>query len=87
MAYSNFSVSYVPVTAPVQAPTPQGFFGRLSDAVAQSGAAVLGAGQTLLLLVIFLGPWALLAGLALFAARPWLRHWRRAGLGPVNEDV
>jgi len=87
VAYSNFSISYTPVTAPVQAPTPQGFLGRLSDAVEQSGATVLGFGQTLLLLVIFLGPWALLAGLALFAARPWLRHWRRAGLGPVNEDA
>lgn len=87
VAYSDFSISYAPVTAPVAAPTRQGFFGQVGDAIAQPGAAVTGTGRTLLLLVIYLAPWALLAALALFTARPLLRRWRHAGLGPVNEDA
>lgn len=87
VAYSDFSISYTPVTAPAAAPTRQGFLGQLGDAVAQSGAAVAGTARTLLLLVIYLAPWVLIAALALFAARPMLRRWRHAGLGPVNEDA
>lgn len=87
VAYSDFSISYTPITAPVAAPTRQGFLGQLGDAVAQSGAAVADTARTLLLLVIYLAPWALIAALALFAARPLLRRWRRAGLEAVNEDV
>lgn len=87
VAYSDFSISYSPVTAPVAAPTRQGFFGQVGDAIAQSGAAVAGTGRTLLLLVIYLAPWALIAALALFAARPLLRRWRHAGLEAVNEDA
>ncbi len=87
VAYSDFSISYSPVTAPVAAPTRQGFFGQLGDAIAQSGAAVAGTARTLLLLAIYLAPWVLIAALALFAGRPLLRRWRHAGLEPVNEDV
>ncbi len=87
VAYSDFSISYAPVTAPVAAPTRQGFLGQIGDAIAQSGAAVAGTARTLLLLVIYLAPWALIAALALFAARPLLRRWRNAGLAGVNEDV
>jgi hypothetical protein len=87
VAYSDFSISYSPVTAPVAAPTRQGFLGQIGDAIAQSGAAVAGTGRTLLLLVIYLAPWALIAALLLLAARPLLRRWRNAGLVGVNEDV
>jgi hypothetical protein len=87
VAYSNFSISYMPTTAPVAAPSPQGFLGQIGDAVAQSGAALAGFARGLLVFLIFLGPWVLLLGLGLFAVRPLLRRWRRAGLEPVNEDA
>lgn len=87
VAYSDLSISYAPVTAPVAAPTRQGFLGQIGDAIAQSGAAVASTGRTLLLLVIYLAPWAMIAALLLLATRPLLRRWRHAGLESVNEDV
>jgi len=87
VAYSDFTLSYTPVTAPVAAPTRQGFFGQLGDAVAQSGAAIVAAARTLLLIIIFLAPWLAVAAVAAWLARPVVRKWRGAGLAPVNEDA
>ncbi|MDG2533131.1 DUF4349 domain-containing protein [Sphingomonas sp. HITSZ_GF] len=87
VAYSNFAISYTPTTAPVAAPTQQGFFGQIGDAVLQSAATVIAALRSLIVLLIFLLPWAVLAIPALLLLRPALRRWRRAGLEPVNEDV
>lgn len=85
VAYSDFAISYTPSTAPVVAPTRQGFFGQIGDAILQSGATVIAALRGLLVLLIFLFPWAVLATPAAMLLRPMLRRWRRAGLEPVNE--
>lgn len=87
VAYSDFAISYTPTTAPIAAPTRQGFFGQIGDAILQSGATVIGALRTLLVLLIFLLPWAVLAIPVALLLRPVARHWRHAGLEPVNEDV
>lgn len=87
VAYSDFTLSYTPVTAPVAAPTRQGFFGQLGDAVVQSGAVIANMGRGLLVLLIFLAPWLMIAGLLWWLARPLVRKWRSAGLTPVNEDA
>nr|WP_257214935.1 DUF4349 domain-containing protein [Sphingomonas sp. R-74633] len=88
VAYSDFTITYTPVTAPIDAPvTRQGFFGQLGDAIAQSGALVANMGRGLLLLLIFLGPWLAILGLFGWFARPAIRKWRSAGLAPVNEDA
>lgn len=87
VAYSDFTLTYTPVTAPMVAPTRQGFLGQLRDAVEQSGAVIANMARGLLLLIIFLGPWLAIGGLLLWFARPAIRKWRSAGLAPVNEDA
>jgi hypothetical protein len=87
VAYSDFTLGYTPVTAPVAAPSREGFFGQIGDAVVQSGAVIAGAARTLLLFAIFLIPWLGILGLLGWFARPALRKWRSAGLTPVNEDA
>jgi hypothetical protein len=65
VAFSDFTINYVPVAA--IAPSPRTFAGQLGDAVAQSGIAVIAVVRTLLLIAIFLAPWVVLAiPLALF---------------------
>lgn len=59
VAFSDFTINYVPVAA--AAPSPQTFAGQLSDAVAQSGIAVLVSFRTVLLIAIFVLPWLVLA--------------------------
>lgn len=87
VAYSDFTIAYTPTTAPVAAPTRQGFFGQLGDALTQSGAAVAGAARTLLVLIIFLAPWLAIAALLGLLARPAIRKWQSAGLAPMGEDA
>ncbi|MEN2709019.1 DUF4349 domain-containing protein [Sphingomonas sp. NPDC092331] len=87
VAYSDFTIAYTPTTAPVAAPTRQGFFGQLGDAVMQSGAAVAGATRTLLVLIIFLAPWLAIATILGLLARPVVRRWQSAGLAPMGEDA
>ena len=80
VAYSDFTIAYTPTTAPVAAPTRQGFFGQLGDAVMQSGAAVAGATRTLLVLI---GLGALLAWRALPTPDPALALALSAGIVAV----
>lgn len=87
VAYSDFTIVYTPVTAPMAAPTRQGFFGQLGDAVMQSSAAVIGAARTLLVLIIFLAPWLALAAILGWLARPVVRRWQSAGLASAREDA
>lgn len=66
VAYSDFTINYVPVTA--TAPTPRNFVGQLQDAVAQSGSVVVAVVRAVLMLAIFLLPWVVFAvPIALFA--------------------
>lgn len=87
VAYSDFTIRYTPSSAPVVVPTRQGFLGQIGDAVLQSAAAVAGTLRGLLVLLIFLAPWAVLAIPAALLLRPAFRKWRNAGLTPVNEDA
>jgi hypothetical protein len=87
VAYSDFAISYTPSSAPVVVPTRQGFLAQIGDAILQSAATVTGTLRSLLILLIFLAPWAVLAIPALLLLRPGFRKWRNAGLTPVNEDA
>ena len=59
VAFSDFEIDYVPVTA--IAPSPHGFAWQLRDAVMQSDSAVVTFVRTLLMLVIYLLPWVAIA--------------------------
>jgi hypothetical protein len=73
VAFSDFTINYVPVAA--IAPSPRTFAGQLGDAVAQSGVAVITVVRTLLLIAIFLLPWVVLAiPLALFLRARLRQH-------------
>ena len=76
VALSQFRINYVPAVA-VQ-PSPRTQSGRLGDAVRASAAMVLAIGRNLLILLIFLTPWALIGLAATLFVRRWYRH-RSAG--------
>jgi len=71
VAFSDFTINYVPVTT--TAPTPRNFAGQLQDAVAQSGSVVVAVVRALLMLVIFLLPWLVIAAPLALIARAQLR--------------
>jgi len=71
VAFSDFTINYVPVTT--TAPTPRNFAGQLQDAVAQSGSVVIAVVRALLMLMIFLLPWLVIAAPVVLIARARLR--------------
>jgi hypothetical protein len=75
VALSQFTINYVPAVA--VEPSPQPRASRLSDAIVASAGVVYAVGRNLLILLIFLTPWALI-GLAIFL--PVHRWYRRKPL-------
>lgn len=75
VALSQFTINYVPAAAVEPSPQPQS--SRLSDAIVASAGVVYAVGRNLLILLIFLTPWALI-GLAIFL--PVHRWYRRKPL-------
>jgi len=69
VALSQFTINYVPAAAVEPSPRPQST--RLSDAIVRSAGAVFAFGRNLLIVLIFLAPWALI-GLAVAA---FVRRW------------
>jgi hypothetical protein len=72
VALSQFRINYVPAVAVQPSPRPQS--GRLSDAVTASAAMVFAIGRNLLILLIFLTPWALIALAGTLLVRRWYRR-------------
>ncbi|MDV3456926.1 DUF4349 domain-containing protein [Sphingomonas sp. HF-S4] len=69
VAMSQFTITYTPATA--IEPTPREPSGRLGDAVVASAAAVYAVGRNLLIVLIFLTPWALIFGAGVLLVRRW----------------
>jgi hypothetical protein len=72
VAMSQFTISYVP--APAVEPSPRASSGRLGDAVVASAAMVYAVGRNLLIVLIFLAPWALIFGAGALLVRRWYRQ-------------
>jgi hypothetical protein len=75
VALSQFRINYVPAVA--VEPSPRAQTGRLSDAVMASAGMVLAIGRNLLILLIFLTPWALIGLAGTLFARRWFRRRSR----------
>lgn len=69
VAMSQFTITYTPATA--IEPTPREPSGRLGDAVVASAATVYAVGRNLLIVLIFLTPWALIFGAGALLVRRW----------------
>lgn len=69
VALSQFTINYVPAAAVEPSPRPQST--RLSDAIVTSASVVFAFARNLLIVLIFLAPWALI-GLAVAAS---VRRW------------
>lgn len=72
VALSNFTVNYVPATA--VEPSPRSQSSRLGEALLASMGVLYGVARGLLILLIFLGPWALIGVPAALLARRWYRR-------------
>jgi hypothetical protein len=68
---SQFTINYVPAVAVESSPRPQS--GRLHDAVVASAAVVFAIGRNLLILLIFLTPWALIGLAGTLLVRRWYK--------------
>jgi hypothetical protein len=71
VALSQFTINYVPAAAVEPSPRPQST--RLSDAIVTSAGVVFAFSRNLLIVLIFLAPWALI-GLAVAA---FVRRWHK----------
>ncbi|HVJ02521.1 MAG TPA: DUF4349 domain-containing protein [Sphingomonas sp.] len=72
VALSQFRINYVPAVAVEPSPRPQA--GRLGDALVASVGTVLAFGRNLLILLIFLAPWALIGLVAALLFRRWYKQ-------------
>lgn len=79
VALSQFTINYVPAAAVEPSPRPQST--RLSDAIVTSAGVVFAFGRNLLIVLIFLAPWALI-GLAI--AVPVRRWYKRRTLATAE---
>ena len=72
---SQFTINYVPAVAIEPSPRPQS--GRLGDAILASAGMVFAIGRNVLILLIFLTPWALMGLVGTLLVRRWYK--RRPG--------
>jgi hypothetical protein len=71
VALSQFTINYVPAVA--VEPSPRAQSGRLGDAIVASAGIVFAIGRNLLILLIFLTPWALIGLAGTLLVRRWYK--------------